>query len=77
MQLFDAVILDGLRRTQDGYLVADARVARTGIQLYTGPEVDPENKHGFRDKAVVRVYRPEEEVFEGRDALLRLPPGDR
>lgn len=68
MQLFDTVTLDGLRRTQDGYLVADARVARTGIQLYTGREVDPENKHGLRDKAVVRVYRPEEEVF-AKDAM--------
>jgi len=68
MQLFDTVTLDGLRRTQDGYLVADARVARTGIQLYTGLEVDPEDKHGLRDKAVVRVYRPEEEVF-AKDAM--------
>ena len=68
MQLFDTMTLDGLRRTQDGYLVADARVARTGIQLYTGREVDPENKHGLRDKAVVRVCRPEEEVF-AKDAM--------
>lgn len=68
MQLFDTVTLDGIRRTQDGYLVADARVARTGIQLYTGKEVDPENKNGLRDKAVVRVYRPEEEVF-AKDAM--------
>ncbi|RVI06246.1 DUF2213 domain-containing protein [Sinorhizobium meliloti] len=68
MQLFDTVTLDGLRRTQDGYLVADAKVARTGIQLYTGREVDPENKHGLRDKAVVKVYRPEEEVF-AQDAM--------
>src|SRR5690606_31354603 len=68
MQLFDTVTLDGLRRTQDGYLVADAKVARTGIQIYTGREVDPENKHGLRDKATVRVYRPEEEVF-AQDAM--------
>ncbi|MCS0459525.1 DUF2213 domain-containing protein [Rhizobium favelukesii] len=68
MQLFDTVTLDGIRRTQDGYLVADAKVARTGIQLYTGREVDPDNKHGLRDKAIVKVYRPEEEVF-AQDAM--------
>ncbi|OCJ05313.1 hypothetical protein A6U87_15025 [Rhizobium sp. AC44/96] len=68
MQLFDTVTLDGIRRTQDGYLVADVKVARTGIQLYAGREVDPENKHGLRDKAVVRVYRSEEEVF-AQDAM--------
>jgi hypothetical protein len=68
MLLTDKITLDGVRRTSDGYLVADARVARTGIQAYAGYEVDPENKHGLRDKAVVRVYRPEEEVFS-KDAL--------
>ena len=68
MELFDTVTLDGLRRTQDGYLVADAKVARTGIQQYRGFEVDPDNTHGLRDKAIVRVYRPEEEVFS-QDAL--------
>ncbi|RKD68981.1 DUF2213 domain-containing protein [Rhizobium sp. WW_1] len=68
MQLFDTVTLDGIRRTQDGYLVANAKVARTGIQLYTGREVDPDNEHGLRDKAVVRVFRPEDEVF-AQDAM--------
>lgn len=68
MQLFDAVTLGEPRLTRDGYLVADAKIARTGIQLYTGKEVDPENKAGFRDKAIVRVFRPESEVFSS-DAL--------
>ena len=63
MQLFDAVTLGEPRLTRDGYLVADAKIARTGIQLYSGKEVDPENRHGWRDRAVVRVYRPESEVF--------------
>lgn len=63
MILFDAVPLGEPRLTRDGYLVADAKIARTGIQLYTGKEVDPENKQGWRDKALVRVYRPESEVF--------------
>lgn len=68
MQLFDAVALGEPRLTRDGYLVADAKIARTGIQLYAGKEVDPENKKGFRDQAIVRVYRPESEVFS-TDAL--------
>lgn len=63
MQLYDAVTLGEPRLTRDGYLVADAKIARTGIQLYAGKEVDPENKQGWRDKALVRVYRPESEVF--------------
>jgi hypothetical protein len=62
MQFVDAVAVAGTRRRDDGYLVADARVARTGIQLYAGWEV------GKPDKAVVRVYRPDAEVFS-RDAM--------
>ncbi|WGM31489.1 DUF2213 domain-containing protein [Brevundimonas sp. NIBR11] len=68
MQLFDAVTLGEPRLTRDGYLVADAKIARTGIQIYSGKEVDPENKQGYRDRAVVRVFRPESEVFS-TDAL--------
>lgn len=63
MHLFDnGLVLDGARRTGDGYLVADVKVARTGIQLYKGSEV------GRPDLDVVRVYRPEAEVF-AQDAL--------
>jgi hypothetical protein len=47
----------GVRATNDGYLVANPKVARTGIQLYRGSEV------GVADKAVVRIYRDEKEVF--------------
>lgn len=58
MQFTDAVAVAGKpRRTADGYLVADARIARTGIQTYLGSEV------GQPDKATVRVYRPGSEVF--------------
>ena len=54
----DAVALqDKPRLTKDGYLVATAKVARTGIQLYTGAEM------GKPELKVVRVYRPESEVF--------------
>lgn len=57
MQFTDVVTVAGTRRRDDGYLGADARVARTGIQLYAGHEV------GKPEMAVVRVYRPEGEVF--------------
>lgn len=64
MQFTDAVTVEGKpRRTGDGYLVATAKAVRTGIQLYAGAEV------GMADKAVVRVYRPPEEVFA--DASLQ------
>jgi hypothetical protein len=62
MNLFDTVMLDGVRRTRDGYLVADAKVGRTGIQTYQGSEI------GRPDLASVRVYRPESAVF-ATDAL--------
>ncbi|WP_341959199.1 DUF2213 domain-containing protein [Pseudomonas sp. RC10] len=64
----DAVTVSGVRRTDDGYLVAEARVARTGIQDYLGTEIDPDNEHGLRDKPIVRVYRPESAVFHA-DAM--------
>ena len=47
----------------DGCLVAEVFAARTGLQDYRGAEVDPEDAHGLRDKAVVKIYRPESEVF--------------
>lgn len=57
MQFTDAVAVAGTRRRDDGYLVADARIARTGIQLYAGSEL------GKPEMDVVRVYRPGAEVF--------------
>ena len=57
MQFTDAVTVAGTRRRDDGNLVADARIARTGIQVYLGSEV------GRPDMATVRVYRPGSEVF--------------
>jgi len=64
MQFTDAVTVAGKpRRTADGYLIAEAKAVRTGIQLYSGDEV------GKPDMTVVRVYRPPEEVFA--DASLQ------
>lgn len=64
MQFTDRLALDGaIRRTEDGYGVLSAKVARAGnVQLYLGSEV------GMNDKAIVRVYRPESEVFK-KDAI--------
>ena len=67
----DTVTLDGTRLTSDGYLTASVRVARTGVQYYSGVEIDPTNQHGLRDRARVGVYRPESEVFN-KDSLASL-----
>ena len=58
MKFLDTLTIDGTtRKTQDGYVVASALAARSGVQMYLGSEV------GITDKAVVKVYRPAEEVF--------------
>lgn len=64
MQTFftDKAPVSGLHRTADGYLAAEARIARTGIQIYSGAEV------GKPDRATVRVYRSPEQVFSA-DAM--------
>lgn len=59
MQFTDAVTVEGKpRRTADGYLVAQAKCVRTGIQIYTGDEV------GKPDVATVRVYRAADQVSD-------------
>jgi uncharacterized protein len=54
-----------VRKTKDGYLVAEARIARSGIQIYGGDEI------GIPHMKQVRVYRPPEEVFS-KDAMKSL-----
>ncbi|MDX0165247.1 DUF2213 domain-containing protein [Sinorhizobium meliloti] len=58
MKFTDTAPIAGTRRTADGYLVADVRTARTGIQLYAGHEV------GKPEMQVVKVYRPGDQVFD-------------
>ncbi|KQQ24107.1 hypothetical protein ASF56_16270 [Methylobacterium sp. Leaf122] len=58
LNLFDAAPISTRRKTGDGYLVAEARAARLGVQLYEGAEV------GKPEMGVVRVMRPEAEVFD-------------
>ena len=81
--LIDGVTLDGTRLTADGYLVAEAFAVRTGIQIYTGDEVDPTGELGLKDKPTVRVYRSEDEVrspeslrsFSHAPITVGHPPG--
>lgn len=60
MLVTDTATLTGTRRTRDGYLVVDALIARTGIQIYAGSEM------GEPTMDTVRVFRPEAEVFSDR-----------
>lgn len=53
----DAAPISGLRKTRDGYAVAEVRAARIGVQDYAGREV------GRPELAMVKVYRPAESVF--------------
>ena len=58
MQFTDRASVGKTHRTNDGYLAAEVRTARTGIQLYSGSEM------GLMDTELVRVYRPAESVFD-------------
>lgn len=63
MHLQDKLTIDNKRRTGDGYLVVNARVARAdNVQVYSGAEV------GKPEMASVRVFRPADEVFN-KDTL--------
>ena len=61
-QIVEDTTLSNTRITADGYLAADVRCARTGIQIYSGDEL------GRPDAQTIRVYRPESEVFS-RDSV--------
>ena len=56
IKISDRLTAGTVRRTQDGYLVTDTKVARTGIQEYLGSELG-------RTEPIIRVYRPESAVF--------------
>lgn len=76
----DRAQVGSIKKTQEGYLVASSRVARTGVQDYLASELGmayssfPPERHvmvnGVRD-AHVYVGRPEAEVFS-KDALASL-----
>ena len=56
VQFTDRVAITGARKSNDGYLVAEAFAVRSGVQVYRGAEV------GMADMEMVRVWRPEDEV---------------
>lgn len=62
----DALTLDAPKRLSNGAVAVRARAARTGVYDYAGREIDPDNRHGLRDKASVKVLRGEETVFDER-----------
>jgi hypothetical protein len=66
MNFNDALTLDKTNYTPEGYLVVRARAARTGVYDYSGVQVDPDNKHGLKDQAVVKVLRDADTVFDAR-----------
>jgi cation transport regulator ChaB len=65
LTMYDTVLMDGVRKTADGYLTCSPRVARVGVQLYKGKEL------GRPDLGDVRVYRPPSEVFH-KDAIRSM-----
>lgn len=72
--LIDTVNLSdkGFTKTAEGYLDANVRTVRTGIQHYDGASL------GRPDLGVVAVYRPESEVFDiaSLNTFARLPVTD-
>ncbi|WP_375553386.1 DUF2213 domain-containing protein [Roseovarius mucosus] len=56
-EVIDASALTGVKRHKDGYLAGRVKAARTGIQIYTGDEMD------WPEKERVAVYRPLDEVM--------------
>lgn len=76
IKVCDAVIVDGVKITTEGYLVAEAKVARTGTQLYYASEIgDIALQAGFKPHDVVRVYRHPDQVFSDSalKSITRVP----
>lgn len=76
MKFTDSVSIGSVKELEDGYLVATARVARTGVQHYLAAELgDVALKAGFAPSDVVRVLRPADQVFnaDSLKSITRLP----
>lgn len=72
----DSAKIGGVKKTKEGYLVATARVARIGVQNYLASELgDVAINAGFKPDDVVRVNRPESEVFSDKSlsTITRIP----
>lgn len=76
MKFTDRVSVGSVKEIEGGYLVATARVARTGVQEYLASELgDVALNAGFKPNDVVRLYRSPEEVFheDSLRTITRLP----
>lgn len=72
----DAAKIGGTKKTQEGYLVATSRVARTGVQIYRADEIgDIATAAGFAGGDAVRVYRAPDQVFHADTlaSITRVP----
>lgn len=69
MNIIDALSIGDVRVNDAGYLEANARTARTGVQRYLGREM------GRPDLDIVDVYRDEAEVFSTRslETFSKIP----
>ncbi len=75
MQIADRLTLTDLEVTGEGFLVAKATIARSGVQNYRAFEL------GITDgdwERVIRVFRPEDEVFadSSMKSFVRKPVTD-
>ena len=68
MYFADALTLDTGRPVTGGFMAYRAKAARVGHYEYTGRDVDPDNKYGFRDQAIVKVARYSEDVHDATSA---------
>lgn len=76
MRFTDRVTVGATKKTSEGYLVATARVARTGVQDYLAAELgDIAINAGFKPSDVVSVYRHEDQVFSSDtlNSITRVP----
>jgi uncharacterized protein len=81
IRLEDLVTITQRVITPQGYLVAPARIGRTGLQEYTAKELGLD-KDGVPSNKVIRLYRPADEVFspatiasfEGTPVTIGHPP---
>lgn len=72
----DAAAVGRTKKTQEGYLIATSKVARTGVQNYRASEIgDVAYAAGFGADDIVRVYRHEDQVFDAETlkSLTRVP----
>lgn len=72
----DAAAVGRTKKTQEGYLIATSKVARTGVQNYRASEIgDVAYAAGFSADDIVRVYRHEDQVFDAETlkSLTRVP----